>query len=116
MFQMKIFFIYFFILFSFLEGKSIEDPVARHDANECGTYLCPSMSLYATKYLQSGCETEFQIFVKELFQKNESMMLFSKDNNEDNNGSSVNNSVFILLCISSGVFSLLLGYIVGKYN
>ncbi len=38
-------------------GRTVEDPVARHDARQCGTYLCKKYADVATAYLESGCKT-----------------------------------------------------------
>lgn len=118
-------FIYFlFLFFVITQGKSIEDPVAKHDANQCATYLCGSMPVYATKYLQSGCNGQFSDFVKleeenENIQKVESelnVLLLYQKNNEKNiiYENNVNQMVVILLGILSGFFSLTVGYMCGK--
>ena len=46
-----------------VDSKSIQDPVARHDAKQCGTYLCPRFAEAATAYLESGCRTSFKDFL-----------------------------------------------------
>jgi hypothetical protein len=58
------------ILFTFLAfafGKSYEDPVARHDANQCAGYLtqlCPRYSEALKQYLERGCQGSFKQFVQ----------------------------------------------------
>ncbi len=49
-----------FVYSSSEHTRHIEDPVARHDANMCGVYLCPSLSDKATKYLEEGCINNFR--------------------------------------------------------
>lgn len=44
-------------------ARSVQDPVARHDAKQCGTYLCPRFADAATSYLESGCKTSFKEFL-----------------------------------------------------
>ncbi len=89
-------------------GKSIEDPVARHDANQCGTYLCPSMPAYATEYLQSGCEGEFQEYMKvETEVKSSALYRVEKEERE-----SAPYSFFLF----TGVLSASIGYLYGKYE
>jgi hypothetical protein len=106
------------LLFAIVSSKSIEDPVARHDANQCGTYLCSSIPTYATQYLQSGCQGQFIDFIKsqeELFNKELKSNMEMYENSEkvvDQNG--VNQNIVIILGILSGFFSLTVGYIYGK--
>ncbi len=45
--------------------KHVEDPVAKHDANMCGVYLCSSFSDKATKYIQEGCIGTFRDWLLE---------------------------------------------------
>jgi hypothetical protein len=98
-------------IISSILGKSIEDPVARHDANQCGTYLCASMPSYTTEYLQSGCIGEFQEYVKEKvsFEKVGSI-LYEKDSIE------TTEDLSYLFFLSTGVLSASLGYFYGKYE
>lgn len=44
-------------------ARSVEDPVARHDARECGTFMCARMPAAATAYIQAGCVGSFADFV-----------------------------------------------------
>ena len=44
--------------------KSIEDPVARHDAKQCGTYLCSGLPTLASQYIQSGCIGHFSDYIQ----------------------------------------------------
>lgn len=45
-------------------NKHTSDPVARHDANSCALYLCPTLANHATEYLQAGCKSTFKLFIK----------------------------------------------------
>jgi hypothetical protein len=106
------------LLFAIVSSKSIEDPVARHDANQCGTYLCSSMPTYATQYLQSGCEGQFIDFIKlqeEILNKElKSNMEMYESSEKVVNKNGVNQNIVIMLGILSGFFSLTVGYIYGK--
>jgi hypothetical protein len=88
-------------------GKSIQDPVARHDAKECGTYLCPSIPTYATAYLQSGCYGEFQEYIRQNHILKGEVQIKEKTDGSDKN-------IIILLSGMSGVISFLVGYLYGK--
>lgn len=46
--------------------KTIEDPVARHDAKQCGIYLCSKLPDMATSYIQSGCMGSFSEHIQNL--------------------------------------------------
>lgn len=68
--MMKYYFVFMCVIATFAKSHSsnsrtVEDPVARHDANECGRYLCPRYADFATAYLQAGCKTSFKDFVTE---------------------------------------------------
>lgn len=97
-------------------SKSIEDPVAKHDANQCGTYLCPTIPSYATRYLQSGCNGEFKDYIEH------EITTESKTNIENINlieeksisKEGVNNNVVIVMGIMSGIISFGVGYFYGK--
>lgn len=39
------------------------DPVARHDAQSCALYLCPSLHEEAASYLRTGCTSSFRHFL-----------------------------------------------------
>ncbi len=58
-------------LFIKVSGKTIEDPVARHDAKQCGTYLCSRLPDLATSYIQSGCTGKFTDYISELVKPEE---------------------------------------------
>ncbi len=98
-------------------SKQIEDPVARHDANMCGTYLCPGLPDLASKYIMSGCEKEFSEFINyEINNKEEieSKMELLIENDNENVGYS--KLLLIILAIVSSLISSSCGYYIGKYE
>ncbi len=98
------------------DAKQIQDPVARHDANMCGTYLCPGLPDLATKYLESGCEEEFKIFLNnEIYNKEKelnNLELFVNNNSNDN----YTKLSLIIIAILSGLLSSTCGYYIGKWE
>jgi hypothetical protein len=57
-------YVFLLLLVGACHARSVQDPVARHDARQCGTYLCPRFADSATSYLESGCKTSFKDFLK----------------------------------------------------
>lgn len=47
-----------------IDGKTIEDPVPRHDVSMCAVYLCPDVAQQLKVYLADGCENSFQEFIR----------------------------------------------------
>ncbi|KAJ8605650.1 hypothetical protein CTAYLR_000156 [Chrysophaeum taylorii] len=41
------------------DEKTLKDPVVRHDAKQCGQYLCPAFPAAAEKYILNGCDGTF---------------------------------------------------------
>ncbi len=118
------------LTFGIVFGK-IEDPVARHDSKECGTYLCSKIPTLATQYIQSGCIGEFTDFIKEQvktvgFEHNQNshttnlMTYNTKTNDIEENCdiSEINTPINILAVISALVliFSTTIGYFFGKHE
>ncbi len=99
--------------------KSIIDPVARHDARQCGTYLCNSMPDYATAYLEEGCNGEFSAFLqrytednlkKEVRQPQELKEFRSQHDNM------VNLKTMVYLLLFSTLACWVIGYLYGMYE
>ncbi len=101
-------------------SKSIEDPVARHDSNMCGTYLCKSFPLFATEYLENGCEGEFKEFINNKVSESKSTQLLLKEYyNEKINlklKDYINNSVLFVMIIGGIIISSTTGYLYGYYE
>ncbi len=112
----QIFILYFFLIILCIDAKQIEDPVARHDANMCSTYLCPGLPDLATKYLESGCEEEFKVFLNNEINKKEkeskNLELFANNNSYDG----YNKLILITMAIFSGLISSTCGYYIGKWE
>ena len=118
-----------------LDGKSIVDPVLKHDAKQCGQYLCPGFPnaaevrapilalslerkarpsptrarahrlLCAQKYILDGCEGDFK----------DTMVSMSAATEETSRTSSsaVSTSLLLTLSGSCGVAALLIGFVAG---
>ncbi len=90
--------------------KSIEDPVSRHDAKQCGTYLCSGLPILASKYIQSGCIGQFSDYIqKSISTTSENLNLYVESANEP----SINSGVYVsyqtliflgTLCVLSSTF------------
>ncbi len=116
---------YILFLISFLSiaknilAKTIEDPVARHDAQQCGIYLCRSLPTLATEYIQSGCVGSFYESIKSnISDIQENLNLVSKNIQEYNlyDNNIVNCKKIIYLSIFSLITSLVIGYFLGLYD
>jgi len=44
------------------DTKRLKDPVVRHDAKQCGQYMCPAYPNAAEKYILDGCSGDFSEF------------------------------------------------------
>lgn len=88
-----------------LDGKSIVDPVLKHDAKQCGQYLCPGFPNAAEKYILDGCEGDFK----------DTMVSMSAATEETSRTSSsaVSTSLLLTLSGSCGVAALLIGFVAG---
>ncbi len=49
-----------------LVAKTIEDPVAKHDAKQCAIYLCSRLPDIATSYIESGCLGNFKDYINDV--------------------------------------------------
>ncbi len=109
---MRAFFIIFLLYPLFIYGKSIEDPVARHDANQCATYLCPSMPEYATTYLQEGCVGRFKDYMESKRNKEDisNLLLIEEEETSYKEGVGIDLEVVTILGVISGMISLGIGY------
>ncbi len=116
---------YALCLISFILGiknifaKTIEDPVARHDAQQCGIYLCRSLPVLAKEYIQSGCIGSFYEHIKSnIPDMKENLNLVSKNIQENSqySGDIVNGKKLIYFSIFSLITSLIGGYILGLYD
>ena len=108
-----------FLSLTSVVGKSIEDPVARHDAKECGVYLCPSIPTYATTYLQNGCNGEFQEYIHKNILLKEALLpshLDFQQQNEPGKLEEKRDLRFIGIGLFSGIVSLFIGFFYGKYD
>ncbi len=116
-------------LIGLVYSKTIEDPVARHDAKQCGTYLCSSLPTLASQYLQSGCVGHFYDYIKNNTEYHEHLNLVSLktkqliENNlqlENNlklqNLEGVDMMSLWTLTIFSFIISLYVGYRFGKLD
>ncbi len=99
----------------YINGKQIEDPVARHDANMCGTYLCPGLPDLASKYIQSGCEKEFREFLNEEIKSTGKEQILELNTIETENDG-LTKMVLIIMAIFSGLLSSTCGYYVGIWE
>ena len=105
--------IFYNIVLSF--GKTIEDPVARHDAKQCGTYLCSGLPTLATQYIQSGCVGQFSNYILKSITTDENLNLLVETSNQiktnqENNVNFIGLGFLATLCFISSTF---IGY---KYS
>lgn len=101
-------------LLNFCYAKTIEDPIAKHDASQCGIYLCKSLPSYATEYIQSGCLDNFNDYlqsniksINEINLPNENLIELSNQSVKETN---INTLITLSIISFSG--ALFLGYIV----
>ncbi len=115
-FMMQIFLICIYL--QSIYAKQIEDPVAKHDANMCGIYLCGGFPDLATKYIQSGCDGDFRSFLEnEKSSKSEHIMesfIESSQNVEEKEY--YTKMLLIIMGITSGLISSFLGYYIGIWE
>ncbi len=121
--MMNKFFINSFILgiISFINvcyAKTIEDPVAKHDAAQCATYLCKSLPSYATEYIQSGCVGKFYDYIQTNFKSVEQINLPVENLIQVQNQSNIQTDLNRLMALSVLSFgsALILGYLLSVYE
>ena len=113
--EMIYYLLYLFVGILGSESKSIEDPVARHDTNECGVYLCKSFPEYSASYMSEGCIGEFKDYLHEkIMEDNQQSELLYKTYLDDNRGVSIQ-TVIILSGITL-MTTLIIGFFVGLYQ
>merc|ERR1719327_1211604 len=88
-----------------LDGKSIVDPVLKHDAKQCGQYLCPGFPNAAEKYILDGCEGDFKDTI--------GTMDMSAKEDSSTSSSAVSTTLLLTLSGSCGVAALLIGFVAG---
>lgn len=101
---------YYLLLFlPFVMGfsKEFEAPVARHDADNCGVYLCPSLPDHATSYIQEGCYGDFKEWVSTIREKEN--MLFQEVSSVSQ-PFCVSPEILFILVIFSATLSFILGW------
>jgi hypothetical protein len=86
--------------------KSIVDPVMKHDAKQCGQYLCPSHPSAAEAYIMSGCEGDFSA--------NSAPLDLAAREATAPQETGVSTSVLLTLSGSCGVAALIAGFVAGK--
>ncbi len=108
--------IFYNIVLSF--GKTIEDPVARHDAKQCGTYLCSGLPTLATQYIQSGCVGQFSNYILKSITTDENLNLLVETSNQikTNQEHNVNFIALGFLGTICFIFSTFIGYKYAKID
>ena len=98
-------------------SRSIVDPVARHDSNQCAVYLCKGHPDLATEYLNSGCEGDFGDFIrKNQIKMMETQLEIVKDSSCNINERPIDFVSFMMLVSLSSCISLFIGMMYAMYE
>ncbi len=99
-------------------SRSIVDPVAKHDSNQCAVYLCKEHPDMATEYLNSGCEGDFGDFIRKSHIKmiEETQMDIVKDPSCNIQETPIDPISFMMMVTTSSCISLLIGLLYAKYE
>ena len=88
------------------DTKRVKDPVVRHDARQCGQYLCPAYPNAAEKYILDGCGGEFESYM--------ATSLSVTDAPADAAAAGVSTSTLVALATASGLVACAVGFLAGK--
>ena len=99
-------------------SRSIVDPVAKHDSNQCAVYLCKEHPDMATEYLNGGCEGDFGDFIQKSHKKmiEETQFDIVKDSSCNIDEKPIDPLSFIMMVTTSSCISLVIGLIYSKYE
>jgi hypothetical protein len=98
-------------------SRSIQDPVAKHDSNQCAVYLCKEHADMATEYLKSGCEGDFGDFIrKSHIQMIETQMDIVKDSSCGIDDKPIDPISLMMIVSLSSCVSLFIGILYAKYE
>ena len=98
-------------------SRSIVDPVAKHDSNQCAVYLCKGHPDLATEYLNSGCEGDFGDFIrKNQIKMMETQLEIVKDSSCNINERPIDFVSFMMLVSLSSCISLFIGMMYAMYE
>ncbi len=90
-------------------AKTIEDPVAKHDINECSNYLCSSYSSLASEYIATGCIGSFDNYVDTKISTTKLNKIINYDTDKINYDSNFNNN-FITILFAILIISFYIGF------
>ena len=89
------------------DTKRIKDPVVRHDARQCGQYLCPAYPNAAEKYILDGCESDFESYAGASTSLNAVASAEAA-------ATGITTSTLVALAAASGLVALVVGFVAGK--
>ena len=88
------------------DTKRVKDPVVRHDAKQCGQYMCPAYPNAAEKYILNGCSGDFDSFA--------SSTTLSAAASQKATG--ISSTSFLTFASLSGLVALAVGFVAGKHG
>lgn len=89
------------------DTKRIKDPVVRHDAKQCGQYMCPAYPNAAEKYILDGCSGDFAEFAS-------STSLDVAGAGEIVAARGLSTSSFALVALGAGLVAVCVGFAAGR--